>query len=74
MSGGQEEWHACLHLLKLFVRLATLRHLLLFRMMACLKAKDYSLGTIKALQMYMEKERNDNQASLFFSLFHHSKT
>lgn len=66
MSGGQEEWHACLHLLKLFMRLATLRHLLLFRMMACLKAKNYSLVTIKALRMYMEKERNDNQAFLTF--------
>lgn len=66
MSGGQEEWHACLQLLKLFTRLATLRHLLLFRMMACLKAKDYSLVTIKALRMYMEKERNDNQAFLTF--------
>lgn len=69
MSGGQEDWQACLHLLKLFMRLATLRHLLLFRMMTCFKAKDYSLATIKALQMYMEKERNDNQAFLtFFSV------
>lgn len=67
MSGGLEEWHACLHLMKLFVGLATLRHLLLFRMVACLKAKDYSLGTVKALQMYMEKERIDNQA--FFTFF-----
>lgn len=66
MSGGQEDWHACLHFLKLFVKLSTLRHSLLFRMMACLKTKDFSLVTINALQMYMEKERNDNQAFLTF--------
>lgn len=66
MAGGQEDWHACLHFLKLFVKLSTLRHSLLFRMMACLKTKDFSLVTINALQMYMEKERNDNQAFLTF--------
>lgn len=69
MSGGKEDWRTCLELLKMFVRISTLRHALLFRMLTCLRAKDYSRGTVIALQKYIEIERKDNQTFLgFFSL------
>lgn len=42
MSGGEEDWRTCLEFLKMFVRISTLRHSLLFRMLTCLRAKDYS--------------------------------
>lgn len=67
MSGKQEEWMACLHFLTLFVKISTLRHILLFRMMTCLKMKKYrGTGTVKALQTYIEKEITDNHAFLAF--------
>lgn len=69
MSGGKEDWRTCLEFLKMFVRISTLRHVLLFRMLTCLQVKDYSRGTVSALQKYIEIERKDNQTFLaFFSL------
>lgn len=69
MSGGKEDWRTCLEFLKMFVRISTLRHALLFRMLTCLRAKDYSRATVSALQKYIEIERKDNQTFLaFFSL------
>lgn len=68
MSGGEEDWRTCLEFLKMFVRISTLRHSLLFRMLTCLRAKDYSRGTVSALQKYIMTERKDNQTCLgFFS-------
>lgn len=53
----------------MFVRISTLRHILLFRMLTCLQVKDYSRGTVSALQKYIEIERKDKQTFLaFFSL------
>lgn len=60
MSSGKEDWRTCLELLKMFVRISTLRHALLFRMLTCLRAKDYSLDTVIALQKYIEIENKDN--------------
>lgn len=69
MSGGKEDWRTCLEFLKMFVRISTLRHILLFRMLTCLQVKDYSRGTVSALQKYIEIERKDKQTFLaFFSL------
>lgn len=66
MSGGEKDWRICLEFLKMFVRISTLRHSLLFRMLICLKAKDYSRSTVNALQKCIEKERADNQKFLTF--------
>lgn len=66
MSGGEEDWRTCLEFLKMFVRISTLRHSLLFRMLTCLRAKDYSRGTVSALQKYIMTERKDNQTCLAF--------
>lgn len=45
-----------------------MRQMLLFRM-TCLKMKEYSRGTVKALQKYLEKEKIDNREFLtFFSV------
>lgn len=66
MSGGEEDWRTCLEFLKIFVRISTFRHVLLFRMLTCLRAKDYSRGTASALQKYIMKERKDNQTFLAF--------
>lgn len=66
MSGGEKDWRICLEFLKMFVRISTLRHSLLFRMLICLKAKDYSRSTVNALQKCIEKERTDNQKFLTF--------
>lgn len=69
MSGGKEDWRTCLEFLKMFVRISTLRHILLFRMLTCLQVKDYSRGTVSALQKYIKIERKDKQTFLaFFSL------
>ena len=69
MTGGQDNLQMCLHLLTLFVRISTLRHSLLFRFMACLRLKEYSLGTVTALEKCIETERLNNQSFLqFFSL------
>lgn len=66
MSGGEEDWRTCLEFLKMFVRISTLRHSLLFRMLTCLRAKDYSRGTVSVLQKYIMTERKDNQTFLAF--------
>lgn len=48
---------------------STMRQMLLFRMMTCLKMKEYSRGTVKALQKYLEKEKVENREFLtFFSV------
>lgn len=66
LSGKQEDWMSCLQLLTLFVKISTM---LLFRMMTCLKMKEYSRGTVKALQKYLEKVKIDNREFLtFFSV------
>lgn len=66
MSGGEEDWHTCLEFLKMFVRISTLRHSLLFRMLTCLRAKNYSRGTANALQKFIMIERKENQTFLAF--------
>lgn len=66
MSGGEEDWRTCLEFLKMFVRISTLRHALLLRMLTCLRAKDFSRGTVSALQKYIMIERKDNQTFLAF--------
>lgn len=69
LSGKQEDWMSCLQLLTLFVKISTMRQMLLFRMMTCLKMEEYSRGTVKALQNYLEKEKIDNREFLtFFSV------
>ena len=69
MTGGQDNLQMCLHFLTLFVRISTLRQSLLFRFMACLRLKNYSPGTVTALEKCIEKERLSNQSFLqFFSL------
>lgn len=49
MFGGLEEWYVCLYFMKLFVGFVILWYLFLFRMVVCLKVKDYSLGIVKVL-------------------------
>lgn len=66
MSGGEEDWRTCLEFLKMFVRISTLRHALLFRMLTCLRANNYSRSTASALQKYIMMERKDNQTFLAF--------
>lgn len=69
LSGKQEDWISCLQLLTLFVKISTMRQMLLFRMMTCLKMKEYSRGTVKALQKYLEKEKIEYREFLtFFSV------
>lgn len=68
MSSGEKDWRICLEFLKMIVRISTLRHSLLFRMLICLKAKDYSRSTVNALQKCIEKERTDNHKFFYFSL------
>lgn len=66
MSEG--DMKVCLHLLTLFVRISTVRHSLLFRMITCLKTNNYSKHTSETLQKYIEKERADGEQFLnFFS-------
>lgn len=66
MSGGEEDRRTCLEFLKMFVKITTMRHALLFRMLIWLRAKDYIPGTVSILQKYIEKERKDNQTFLAF--------
>lgn len=66
MSGGSDDWLTCIQLLTMLVKISTLRHCLLYRMMACLKINHYSQGTINALQRFIEKERMDNQKFMSF--------
>lgn len=66
MSGGKKDWCICLEFLKMFVRISTLRHALLFRMMTCLEAKDYSRCIVSALQKYIDIEKKENQTFLAF--------
>lgn len=66
MSEG--DMKVCLHLLTLFVRISTVRHSLLFRMITCLKTNNYGKHTSETLQKYIEKERSDGEQFLrFFS-------
>lgn len=64
MLGGKDDWLTALQLLKLFVRISTFRHSLLFRYQTCLKTNKRFLDTISALQAYIEKERTDNRSFL----------
>lgn len=64
MSEG--DMKVCLHLLTLFVRISTVRHSLLFRMMTCLKTNNYGKHTSESLQKYIEKERADGEKFLLF--------
>lgn len=66
MSGGHKDWLTCLEFLTLLVNISTLRHSLLFRMMAHLKINQFSRATITTLQRYIEKERTDNKIFLNF--------
>lgn len=66
MSGGHKDWLTCLEFLTLLVNISTLRHSLLFRMMAHLKLNRFSRATITTLQRYIEKERIDNKIFLNF--------
>lgn len=72
MSEG--DMKVCLHLLTLFVRISTVRHSLLFRMMTCLKTNNYGKHTSESLQKYIEKERADGEQFLLFFLVHPSGT
>ena len=66
---GREELKTCLHFLTLFVRISTIRHSLLFRMMECLFTKQYSIKTVESWRRCIEKERKDNNEFLqFFTL------
>lgn len=66
MSEG--DMKVCLHLLTLFVRISTVRHSLLFRMITCLKTNNNSTLTRETLKKYIEKERADGEQFLnFFS-------
>lgn len=68
MLGGKDDWLTALQLLKLFVRISTFRHSLLFRYQTCLKTNKRFRDTISALQTYIEKERKDN-ISFLSSIF-----
>lgn len=68
MLGGKDDWLTALQLLKLFVRISTFRHSLLFRYQTCLKTNKRFLDTIFAVQAYIEKERRDN-ISFLSSIF-----
>lgn len=68
MLGGKDDWLTALQLLKLFVRISTFRHSLLFRYQTCLKTNKRFLDTISALKAYIEKERRDN-ISFLSSIF-----
>ncbi|XP_052711039.1 uncharacterized protein LOC128185496 [Crassostrea angulata] len=68
MLGGKDDWLTALQLLKLFVRISTFRHSLLFRYQTCLKTNKRFRDTISALQTYIEKERRDN-ISFLSSIF-----
>lgn len=67
--GAKDDLEKCLKYLTLLVRIYTLRHALLFRMITCLTEKDYSRSTRCALRSYIEKERDEAREFLiFFSL------
>lgn len=67
--GAEDQIKKCLNYLKIFVRVCTFRHLLLFRLMNCLARRHYSPNTVNTLTNYIEEERVNNQIFLkFFSL------
>lgn len=69
MCGAEDQIKKCFNYLKIFVRVCTFRHLLLFRLMNCLATRHYSPNTVNTLTNYIEEERVNNQIFLkFFSL------
>lgn len=69
MCGAEDKIKKCFNYLKIFLRVCTFRHLLLFRLMNCLATRHYSLNTVNTLRTYIEEERVNNQSFLkFFSL------
>lgn len=69
MCGAEDQIKKCFYYLKIFVRVCTFRHLLLFRLMNCLATRHYSPNTVNTLTNYIEDERVNNQIFLkFFSL------
>lgn len=70
MSGGLEDWFIALELIKLFVRISTLRHSLLIRILTCLKSNKFIPATDNAIQRHIKEERRENQRFLssFFSV------
>lgn len=63
---GKHDMEACFHLLTLFVRVSTLRHSFLFRMMICMKAHSHQFSTCDLIQNDIKKERADNKEFLQF--------
>lgn len=69
IMGEGGDMQTCLHLLTLFVRLSTIRHVLLFRFKTCLGANDYSSNIADISKAYIVDERRVNKTFLkFFSL------
>uniref|UniRef100_A0A8W8J4B3 Uncharacterized protein n=1 Tax=Magallana gigas TaxID=29159 RepID=A0A8W8J4B3_MAGGI len=70
MSGKMEDWYTALELIKLFVRISTLRHSLLIRILTCLKSNNFIPATDTAIQKHIKEERRKNQRFLssFFSV------
>lgn len=70
MSEKMEDWFTALELIKLFVRISTLRHSLLIRILTCLKSNNFIPATDTAIQKHIKEERRENQRFLssFFSV------
>lgn len=70
MSGKMEDWFTALELIKLFVRISTLRHSLLIRILTFLKSNNFIPATDTAIQKHIQEERMENQRFLssFFSV------
>lgn len=69
MYGPRDQSQPYLNYLKVFLRMCTFRHVLLFRVMNCLIAGQYALRTVNTLRNFIKKERVDNRCFLkFFSL------
>lgn len=66
--GSEEDLKTCLHFLTLFVRISTIRHLLLLRMVIFLKANRSSINALSLHKNYLWDEIVDGQKYLrFFS-------
>lgn len=66
MCGGKDQLMTCLHYLTIFVRICTLRHSLIFRLMNYITSKQYCLSTVNTLQGFINKARIDHQNFLSF--------